>query len=65
MLNMWKTPASIYIPVSIVFTLSLSTFSGSIKFSAFGNSGSKVPVFELSENFLFDPLKIKKYQTGT
>lgn len=43
--------------ISVLFTLSLSTFSGSIRFSAFGNSGSKVPVFELRENFLFDPLK--------
>lgn len=43
--------------ISVLFTLSLSTFSGNIRFSAFGNSGSKVPVFELRENFLFDPLK--------
>lgn len=50
-----KIRTSIYI--SVLFTLSLSTFSGSIRFSAFGNSGSKVPVFELRENFLFDPLK--------
>lgn len=50
-----KIKTSIYI--SVLFTLSLSTFSGNIRFSAFGNSGSKVPVFELRENFLFDPLK--------
>lgn len=54
MLNMCNPNIDLYFCV-ISITLSLSTFSGNIRFSAFGNSGSKVPVFELSENFLFDP----------
>ena len=39
----------------IIFTFSLEMESGKMRYWALGNSGSKVPVFELSEYFLVNP----------
>lgn len=39
----------------ILLTFSLGMESGKMRYWALGNSGSKVPVFELSEYFLVNP----------
>lgn len=39
----------------IMLTFSLGMESGKMRYWALGNSGSRVPVFELSEYFLVNP----------